>query len=370
MAAEKACASAEKTCARCEAKLSAEAFSKRQWKSGTPTCTSCLAAPAVQATPAAKTKRCFGPCALDLTADRFTKRQWKRAQPRCDACAVAPAASAAPTPAPEPWPFAVDVLDQCETPALAYEHIAPLLRLLAGALGRAPAALRIYDPYYCAGAAKAHLAALGFKSVHHERVDFYKAIAERTTPPFDVLVTNPPWSGDHVERCLRFCRASGKPWFVLLPNFVPHNTQRDHFDKIMRLTFTAGGAPAEPLCVVPRAQYRYAERFLKSERDVRTRHFALWCAELCAAAPAILTKQFWAKHAPVSALPDVGADAAAAASWRDGADTVRSVRHLPYHALDARDPRKRTLASSRRKSHGGAAPKRARAGGEDFEAGE
>lgn len=31
----------------------------------------------------------------------------------------------------------------------------------------------------------------------------------REVPQHDVLLTNPPYSGDHVERLLRFCRSSG-----------------------------------------------------------------------------------------------------------------------------------------------------------------
>lgn len=40
-------------------------------------------------------------------------------------------------------------------------------------------------------------------------------------PAHDVVVTNPPFSGDHVSKILRFCsRRGAKPWFLLLPNFV------------------------------------------------------------------------------------------------------------------------------------------------------
>jgi hypothetical protein len=48
--------------------------------------------------------------------------------------------------------FATHPADHCETSVAAYEHIAPVLRLLAAHKGVSPAALRIYDPYYCAGA--------------------------------------------------------------------------------------------------------------------------------------------------------------------------------------------------------------------------
>lgn len=50
--------------------------------------------------------------------------------------------------------------------------------------------------------------------------DCYAGMASGSVPPHDVLLTNPPYSGDHMERLLRFCVASGKPWVLLLPNFV------------------------------------------------------------------------------------------------------------------------------------------------------
>lgn len=43
--------------------------------------------------------------------------------------------------------------DHCETAPEAYAHVAGALRLLAHALGVPAAELRVYDPYYCNGAA-------------------------------------------------------------------------------------------------------------------------------------------------------------------------------------------------------------------------
>ena len=73
-------------------------------------------------------------------------------------------------------PFVTDLGDHCETPFEAYADVAPLLRGLAHDLGLSPAQLRIYDPYYCEGGAKVHLAALGFTTVINENVDFYKVL--------------------------------------------------------------------------------------------------------------------------------------------------------------------------------------------------
>ena len=38
-------------------------------------------------------------------------------------------------------------------------------------------------------------------------------------PEHDVLLTNPPYSGDHVQQLLDFCRANGKPFLLLMPNY-------------------------------------------------------------------------------------------------------------------------------------------------------
>ena len=43
----------------------------------------------------------------------------------------------------------VDPADHCETPLDAYQMIAPALHMLAERLGKAPAALAVYDPYFC-----------------------------------------------------------------------------------------------------------------------------------------------------------------------------------------------------------------------------
>jgi hypothetical protein len=64
------------------------------------------------------------------------------------------------------------------------------------------------------------LRTLGFTSVYNRKEDFYLKIAEDTIPEYDCLVTNPPYSADHVERLLKFCVESAKPFFLLLPNYV------------------------------------------------------------------------------------------------------------------------------------------------------
>lgn len=63
------------------------------------------------------------------------------------------------------------------------------------------------------------LNSLGFKDVYNKREDFYAKQDLGQIPDYDVLVTNPPYSGDHVERLLTFCTHSEKPYFLLMPNY-------------------------------------------------------------------------------------------------------------------------------------------------------
>ena len=144
-------------------------------------------------------------------------------------------------------PFDADPNDHCETSPAAYAHIAPLLRLLAAALGTTPEQLAIYDPYFCAGSVTRHLAAQGFPRVHNHNEDCYATIAAGRVPKHDVLVTNPPYSGDHVERLLRFARENAKPFLLLLPDYFG---RRPNYRPAL-------GEEIEPLFLCPRDRYQY-----------------------------------------------------------------------------------------------------------------
>jgi hypothetical protein len=123
---------------------------------------------------------------------------------------------------PTSRPYDVEGLDHCETPAEAYSDVVPLLNLLAEQLGKRAEALRIYDPYFCAGTVRTRLREVGFSNVINENRDFYGDINAKppTVPEFDVMLTNPPFSGDHMAKLLRFASGSCKPYLLLLPNYV------------------------------------------------------------------------------------------------------------------------------------------------------
>ncbi len=152
--------------------------------------------------------------------------------PGAAACVITPSTASA-------HPFEADPRDHAETPFQAYRDIAPLLRALAQRLygsvvsdasdddtdgttlvAAASRQLRIYDPYYCEGSMVAYLARLGFTNVYNRNEDFYAVVAAGRVPDFDVLVTNPPFSGDHMERIVRWAEGCGRPWLLLMPDFV------------------------------------------------------------------------------------------------------------------------------------------------------
>ena len=117
------------------------------------------------------------------------------------------------------YPYEVDGDDHCETPIEAYIDILPLLDGICAALGKSRSNLQIYDPYFCEGAMRKHLECLGFTQVYNVCEDFYARVAANTVPSYDVLITNPPYSGSHVEQLLKYVSQSGLPFLLLLPNY-------------------------------------------------------------------------------------------------------------------------------------------------------
>jgi hypothetical protein len=130
------------------------------------------------------------------------------------------------------YPYEVTDDDHCETPLQAYEHISYLLSEIAFLLNKTIAELIIYDPFYCEGSVVGRLRSLGFESVYNVKEDFYQVHNENRFPDYDVMVTNPPYSGSNMEKILRVCAVENKPWFLLLPNYV---YTKDYFPSILKL---------------------------------------------------------------------------------------------------------------------------------------
>eukprot|EP00873_Tetraselmis_striata_P026462 jgi/Tetstr1/446726/TSEL_034214.t1 len=148
-------------------------------------------------------------------------------------------------------PFDTDPTDHCETPFEAYRDIEPFLFRAAQALGKSKEELLIYDPYFCEGSMVAHLRKLGFPRVYNRNEDFYEAIRRGKTPRYDVLVTNPPFSADHMKRIVQFCVEQSKPFFLLMPNFVLKKTY------YRELVEAAARKLAEPSFLAPNSGYKF-----------------------------------------------------------------------------------------------------------------
>jgi hypothetical protein len=143
------------------------------------------------------------------------------------------------------FPYETDPDDHCESPIEAYRDIVVFLQILSKK--SASIDCRIYDPYYCNGAVKANLQELGYPNVYNEKEDCYQVWQDASRlPAFDVIITNPPYSGNHIERLLDFCISSNRPWCLLLPNWVH---KKDYYiDKTRQI---------KPFYLVPRRRYVY-----------------------------------------------------------------------------------------------------------------
>lgn len=161
------------------------------------------------------------------------------------------------------YPYEVNYNDHFETPIIAYEHILPLLDSLHQPSNDRSTHI-LYDPYFCNGRTKRVLQSLGFHNVIHEKRDFYKDIEENRVPFYHTFVTNPPYSSNHKERCVRYAvdrlRGCGdengpaKPFFILMPNYV---AVRNHFRGAISLQDDEEEDPLDIFYVVPQTPYEY-----------------------------------------------------------------------------------------------------------------
>lgn len=218
----------------------------------------------------------------------------------------------------EKYPYKVDDDDHCESPPEAYAHIAPLLENARNALGKEKHELRIYDPYYCTGRMKENLAILGYTNVYNEKVDFYAAQAAGQLPSFDVLVTNPPYSMDHMERLVKFSMSLSVPWFLLMPNFV---LTKDYWMAAMHAAHRPSGRQAL-VYVSPLKRYLYSTPYGRRQQK---------SAKYTSPFPTI-----W-----FCGLPKKGGATATHSRVADGAVLSTSVDTVPLDVLPENHPRKR-----------------------------
>ena len=154
------------------------------------------------------------------------------------------------------FPFRVDADDHCESPLDAYEDIAPLLcRICDGQDGFArkrTSELTIYDPYYCDGSVVRNLEKLGFSNVYNKKEDCYKIWSSSDRyPEYDVLITNPPYSADHIERLIKHITSpqlASRPWFLLMPTWVH---KKEYYSSVLE------SAGIKPFYLIPKKGRRY-----------------------------------------------------------------------------------------------------------------
>lgn len=151
------------------------------------------------------------------------------------------------------YSFQVDDTDHCETPLQAYRDMLDILDRIAINLNKKRSTLRIYDPYYCDGGIKKKLESFGYTFVINRNRDFYHDIDKQTIPEYDVLVTNPPYSGVHIEKLLSFCSVTSrriqKPFLILLPHFV---YTKDYYERALSSTVSSS-----VFFLIPEVRYAY-----------------------------------------------------------------------------------------------------------------
>lgn len=131
----------------------------------------------------------------------------------------------------DPLKFRVtDPADHCETNIRAYMDIKDALETIAGLTPgiERPADIRVWDPFFCTGRMRTHMISIGFPNVRNENEDFYEV--KHNPPSHDILLTNPPYSRDHIPRLLEYCTQLDSPCFLLLPSWVGKKDYFSRFD--------------------------------------------------------------------------------------------------------------------------------------------
>lgn len=96
--------------------------------------------------------------------------------------------------------------------------------------------MQIYDPFYCNGEIIDRFNDLGFTQVYNKPEDFYAVLKGGRVPNYSVLVSNPPFSGNHIRRLLEFAVSRPVPYMLLLPSNV---FLRPWFNEVMARSVTA-----------------------------------------------------------------------------------------------------------------------------------
>lgn len=135
------------------------------------------------------------------------------------------------------WKFDTDYNDHFETPLVAYIDIYNTIVEIAKILKKPLRDLVIYDPYYCKGSTSILINRVFQMILPNENItikvinenrDFYQDIKKNKVPQYDILITNPPYSGDHKSKLLNYIASTKehsennlmKPFLLLLPLYT------------------------------------------------------------------------------------------------------------------------------------------------------
>jgi hypothetical protein len=141
-------------------------------------------------------------------------------------------------------PFRANFNDHFETDLTAVKDIVPCLSEFRTLIRpNCPEAFSLYDPYYCNGSVVQKWNSLGFLKVIHDNRDFYRDIVDGAIPPYDILVTNPPFSDDHIPKLFEFLLEKKKPFAVLMPDYV---ATKPWYRKLIVENFLPGGRDGFP----------------------------------------------------------------------------------------------------------------------------
>ncbi len=156
------------------------------------------------------------------------------------------------------FPYPTNPDDHCETPRQSYLDILPILNKLSTSFGGEKYSMRIYDPYYCDGSVVQHLSSLGFTEVYNKKEDCYEVWENSNSPPqYDVLITNPPYSEDHIEKLMNYVTSpafGNRPWLLLMPQWVH---KKEYYLNAISRRRACGGTTTNPFYIVPRKRYIY-----------------------------------------------------------------------------------------------------------------
>jgi len=229
------------------------------------------------------------------------------------------------------YPFEIDPQDHCETPQEAHQHLSYFLTYLAKeVLGKNISQLCIYDPFYCEGRVSTNFSKLGFTSVCNPCEDFYKTIQSETPlPDFDVIVTNPPYSGDHIEKVIEFCVSTSKPWFLLLPNFV---YTKDYYQSV--LIPEGKIVPQRVLYIVPERRYLFwtpKGRHQEKSKDKTSPFITFW---YCYFGEKLADAFTWVSHQP-----------------KDKFLIAKETVDLPVNVLDQNDTRFKKIKNAQKRKN-------------------